>query len=70
MSAAVQVNPVEAAREVLARGYGTYEGMLLDAFTASAIVQVADALSESSREKLEGMRLDRAVDVVWKLVSK
>jgi hypothetical protein len=43
-------------------------GMLLDAFTASMLVQVHDALSETNRRRFAEMPLLRAVTVGWKLV--
>lgn len=42
----------------------------LDYFTASAIVQVADALSPANRDKLNAMSIPQAANIVWKLVSK
>lgn len=42
----------------------------LDAFTNSAIKQVADALSPENRQKFLGMPLRRVVDFTWKLLKK
>jgi hypothetical protein len=42
----------------------------LDAFTNSAIKQVADALNPSNREKFLGSPLRKVVDITWKLVNK
>lgn len=64
-------NPVEAAREVVERKSARrVDGVLLDLTTAGAIVAVADALSPANREKLEGMSITRAADIVWKLVNR
>ena len=46
------------------------DGLLLDLFTASALVQVHDALSETNAAKLAAMPLAQAVDVTWKLIER
>lgn len=43
--------------------------VLFDLFTASAVVQVHDALNETNRAKFAALPLLRMVDVTWKLVS-
>jgi hypothetical protein len=43
---------------------------IVDAFTASAVVQVWNALSEANRAKFGAMPLTRMVTVTWKLVGK
>ena len=45
-------------------------GILLDAFSASAMVQVYDALNETDREKLNGMDVRVAHKIVFQLLSK
>ncbi len=42
------------------------EGLLVDLFTASMLVQVYDALNETNREKFVKLSLRRMVDVGWK----
>lgn len=63
---------IDQAREVV--NTGTYnrnvDGMMLDAFSASALVNVYDALSEENKAKLAAMSLDKAMNVVWKLLNK
>lgn len=61
---------IEDARQVLSGGASKVDGMLLDHFSASALVQIYDALSPENQAKLEAMPLDRAMDIVWKLASK
>jgi len=58
---------VDLARRVVANCQ--YEGGL-DLFTASAIVKVADALSDANRAKLDAMSVTQAANIVWKLISK
>jgi len=43
---------------------------ILDMTTANMLVQIADALSDVSREKFTSLELKKAVDLGWKLVSK
>jgi len=59
------------ARQILDSGsYKKVDGMLLDHFSASALVQIFDALSPENQAKLEAMSLDKAMDIVWKLAAK
>lgn len=59
------------ARQILDSGsYKKVDGMLLDHFSASALVQIFDALSPENQAKLEAMALDKAMDIVWKLAAK
>jgi hypothetical protein len=62
---------IDQVRQVLdAKQHDKVDGMLLDTFSASALVQIYDALSPENKAKLEAMTLDRAMDIVWKLMSK
>lgn len=44
--------------------------LLLDLFTASAIVAVHDGLNEANRAKFAGMGIGRMADVAFKLLAK
>lgn len=44
--------------------------VILDAFSASAIVTVHGALSPEAQKKLEGLGLIKAVDICFKLINK
>lgn len=46
------------------------QGMLCDTFTASAMVQLMDKLSQDNLNKFKSMPFQKAVDVTWKLVLK
>lgn len=65
---------IETARRIV-RDHQAEEvqGVLLDAFTASMLVQVHDALNETNQRKLE-KRLEadvvKGVDLCWKLVKR
>ena len=45
------------------------DGLLLDLFTASAVIQVHDALNPDNQGKFAALPLRRMVDVTWKLVT-
>ena len=60
---------IEDARQVLSGGAQKVDGMLLDHFSASALVQIFDALSPENQAKLSAMSLDKAMDIVWKLAK-
>lgn len=45
------------------------DGVLVDLFTASAVVQVYDALNETNREKFASLDILRMVDLTWDLVG-
>lgn len=62
---------IDDARKALDTGsYQTVDGMMLDTFSASALVQIYDALSPENQAKLAAMPLDKAMDIVWKLANK
>ena len=45
------------------------EGVMMDGFTASMLVQVHDALSDVNREKFLAMQIRQMVTVGWKLAK-
>jgi hypothetical protein len=60
-----------AARTIFAEHqFDMVDGSLLDAYTASPLVQVHDSLSEVNAARFAGMPLLKAVDIAWKLASK
>ena len=46
------MKPIDHARDVIKNGYKKIDGMILDTFTASAVVQVYDQISESRADVL------------------
>lgn len=61
-------DPVAAAEIVtLGKGAAFFDGILLDHFSASAVMAVHNALGEEARAKLRGMSLERAVTICFKL---
>lgn len=43
---------------------------LVDAFSASAFVQVHDALNPKNQKHLRGLCIGKAMDLVWRLVGR
>jgi len=63
--------PVEVARRIVQnKQYEKYKGMMLDTFTASAIVKVYDAVNDANKKKLDSLKLPKLVSVVWKLLKR
>jgi len=60
---------IDVARSVLVNGPEKFEGSLMDAFTASAIMAVYNALSDDNKKKYESLPLDKLINVTWKLVG-
>lgn len=65
---------IELLRDVVANGAQRIRingrKVWVDAFTASACVQIHDALSETNRAKYIALPWPRFVDVTWKLVNR
>lgn len=70
MRTAASGNRIKHMRDILENGYKKIEGKLVDAFSASAYVQIYDALNPENQSKIEAMPLTKAMNVVWKLVEK
>jgi hypothetical protein len=63
------LDPVEAAEFVTEHGLAFVDGVLLDFFSASAVLAVYKALgSDEARSLLRGMMLERAVTVSFKVI--
>ena len=46
------------------------EGVMVDMFTASAITQAYDKVSDNNKKKIEGASLDRLVDIAQKIMGR
>ena len=63
--------PVEVARRIVQnKQHEKYKGMMLDTFTASAIVQVYDAVNDANKKKLDSLKLPKLVKLVWKVMKR
>lgn len=61
---------VEAARAVASEGFKVVDGVVVDAFTASMLVQVHDALSAKNQAKFAAMDVAQAAEFGWALVER
>jgi hypothetical protein len=62
---------IEALREILRRRqYAKIDGVMVDGFTASAIVQVYDALNDTNKAKYREYTVGRMADLAWKMIKK
>lgn len=60
-----------AAREVVeTKSYTEVDGVLLDLFSASTMVQIHDALAPANAAKFAAMPIERAVEVAFKLAER
>lgn len=65
------LNNYEKAKYVLEHGVRKVNGVILDAYTASAVTQVYEALTkDETKEKFNKINFFVLVDKVWKLVAK
>lgn len=55
---------------VTSHQYAKIDGMMVDGFTASGIMQVYDALNDVNKEKYRNHKVDRMADIMWKLAKK
>jgi len=64
-------NPKEALlRQIVSdKQRGEVEGVMVDLFTASAIVSVLDAINDTNKEKLLALPVDRMADIAFKMMK-
>lgn len=46
------------------------EGQLVDAFSASAAIQVFDALNQANQKKMASMSIGKMMQVVWRVLER
>ena len=62
---------IDVARRVVdKKGAEKIKGVMLDMFTASAIIQVYDKVNDKNKEKMEKMDLPKLAAAVWKILGK
>lgn len=59
-----------ACREVLTHGYRKVNEVMIDAYTASAIVQVADHLRLPARQVFISMPVAKAAEVAYRAIRR
>ena len=61
---------IERCRKIVAeRQYAKVNEVMIDGYSASAIVQVYDAVNEANRIKLEGLPVHRVVSICFQLIK-
>ena len=61
---------IEAARRIVAnKTYETIDGVVFDGFSASAVLQVWDALGDEMKERMGNLGVAKAVNVAFKLMK-
>ena len=66
-----QVPVIDRMRKIVeSKTASRIDGLLVDLFSASAVVQVHDALNEANRTKLAAMSVRRMVNVSFSLITK
>lgn len=62
---------IAAIRRIVERKqYAKVDGVMVDLFSASAIVQVFDAISEANRAKFTALPVAKMADVAFKVIKK
>ena len=62
--------PIDVARRIVKnQQYEKYKGMMLDGFTANAIMKVYDKVNDQMKAKLEKLPLPKLVSIVWKVMK-
>lgn len=62
---------IEKLRDIVERRqYKKIDGMVVDMFTASAIMQVYDALSPANQENFAKKPIKKMVKIAWKLLKQ
>lgn len=56
---------IDVCRRVLEEGPIKYNGSLVDAYTASGVVKMVDALNEEVKKKVLSCSFQKAVSVMW-----
>jgi len=49
--------------------YAKIQGVMVDAFSASAAIQIYDALNPENQRKMAGLPIKKLIAVVWKLAK-
>lgn len=64
------VEGIDKIRKIATEGYAKVNEVLVDSFSASAIVAVYDALTPENQAKLLGFPVAKAADISFKLLNK
>jgi len=59
---------ISAMRDIIANHqYAKIDGLMVDGYSASAIIQVYDALNGENREKFSSLPITKMADIAFKL---
>lgn len=62
---------IEAIRDIIVRHqYAKIDGMMVDGFTAGAILSVYGAINAENQVKYRAFHVSRMADMAWKLLKK
>ena len=50
--------------------YAKIDGVMVDGFTASGIIQLYDAISDDNKAKYRNLHVARMADIMWKVSKK
>ena len=61
---------IRTCRDVKENGYKTVQGMILDSFTAAAVLTVYENLNPQAKENFTARPLENMVNITWKVLAK
>ncbi len=67
--ASAQKREATLRKIVAGHNAGKIDGQIVDAFTASAMVQIMDALNPDAKAKYLSLHIVKMADITWKLVK-
>jgi hypothetical protein len=65
------IERINAVRQIVTNSqYAKIDGIMLDLFSASAIIKVYDAINEANQIKYRSLPVYKMADIAFKLMSK
>jgi hypothetical protein len=65
------IERIKAVRQIVeAKQYAKIDGIMVDLFSASAIINVYDNINEANQTKYRGLPVYKMADIAFKLMSK
>jgi hypothetical protein len=62
---------INAIRQIVKQHqYAKVDGVMVDGFTASGIIQVYDALNEEQKARYRNFHVSEMADIMWKVSKK
>jgi len=63
-------NIIDQMKDILENGAKKIQGKMVDAYTASLIVQIYNMVGEGTKKKMENTKIDKLVTICWKMQKK